>query len=302
MSRFAALPSSGSFPSGPSRPRPRAPTWAWSLRASSRRSSLPGIVSLPGRYEYGFHLSAGSAARSTSAFRTGGGETSAATRLVDGAWTKPEIVLSHPEHSFADPFLSRDGRRLYFISTQRRTPAATTSATSNVERTAAGRPSRSAWAARSIPVSRSYYVSFADDGTLAFASNRGDEGGSDFDIYLARPTESGFAEPQRLSGEALTTAYEADGFLARDGSYVLFASTRRAGAGGSDIYVSFRGDDGMWSRAIALGLGVNTPAKEFTPSVSPDGRYLFYSGDQDIYWVDASVIDEAKQRLAAEGG
>ena len=262
----------------------------------------PGIVTLPDRYEFGFNVSPDGREVFFGVSTDGRGDIRT-TRYVDGEWTAPQIVLSHPNHSFADPFRSRDGTRLYFISTRP---------------TVAGDPPgqhdlwyierrRDGWSSEPVslgtPVNTAfneYYVTFADDGTLAFASNKHDGGGSNFDVYLSRRTESGYEEPQRLTGKALTRAYEADPFIAPDGSYILFSSTRRSGEGRADIYVSFRLHDRTWSRAINLGRGVNTAAKEFTPSVSRDGRYLFYSSDEDIYWVDAGVIDVARQRLPAD--
>ena len=263
----------------------------------------PGIVTLPDRYEFGFNVSSDGREIFFGVSTDGRGDIRT-TRYVDGEWTAPQIVLSHPDHSFADPFRSRDGTRLYFIST-RPTVEGGESGPQDlwyVERR------RDGWSSEPInlgaPVNTAfneYYVTFADDGTLAFASNKHEEGGSDFDIYLSRHNEAGFEQPQRLAGKALTSAYEADPFIAPDGSYILFSSTRRSGEGRADIYVSFRLEEGTWSRAISLGRGVNTPAKEFTPSVSRDGRYLFYSGNEDIYWVDAGIIDVARQRLNVDG-
>jgi hypothetical protein len=40
--------------------------------------------------------------------------------------------------------------------------------------------------------------------------------------------------------------------------------------------VSFR-RDGVWSAARPLGHGINSPAWEFNPSVSPDGHTLYFT-------------------------
>ncbi|MEO0345748.1 MAG: polysaccharide deacetylase family protein [Pseudomonadota bacterium] len=257
----------------------------------------PGVVSLEGRFEYGQSFSADGRELYFGVARAGSRGEFYGMRDTRDGWTDPELVLTHPVHSYSDPFLSRDRTRLYFISTglQDGGPNDVTHDIGYVRRT------RDGW---SDPVyleapvqtdADEYFVSFTNDGTLVFASNRRQ---GDFDIYSAAPEGGGFEMPVPLEGAANTLAYEGDPFIAPDGSYVLFSSTRRSGAGSSDIYASFRGDDGQWSKAIALGNGVNTSGQEFCPFVTRDGRFLFYTSNQDLYWVDAAVIDLAREQRA----
>jgi hypothetical protein len=81
-------------------------------------------------------------------------------------------------------------------------------------------------------------------------------------------------------------------FVAPDGSFLLFDSSNRPGGfGKSDLYVSFRREDGSWTRPRNLGGRINTGACEMYASVSPEGCYLFYHSRGDILWVDARVLD-----------
>jgi hypothetical protein len=63
-----------------------------------------------------------------------------------------------------------------------------------------------------------------------------------------------------------------------------------------DIFVSFRNDDGSWSALRPLGPAVNTGFSETCPTLSPDGRVLFFSrydepgGISDIDWVSSEVV------------
>ena len=82
-------------------------------------------------------------------------------------------------------------------------------------------------------------------------------------------------------------------FIAPDESYLVF--TRRvAQPAVTSLYVSFRKPDGTWSEPRPIDLGMRAGAA----SVSPDGRYLFFSGGEpgkgDIYWVSASVLAPVK--------
>lgn len=77
------------------------------------------------------------------------------------------------------------------------------------------------------------------------------------------------------------------------------------GVGDSDLYISWRrGAD--WSTPEPLGPEVNTADHgEFSPTVSPDGHYLYFSRNQvrsfepalDIAWEDIFYVPVA--RLAA---
>jgi OOP family OmpA-OmpF porin len=47
--------------------------------------------------------------------------------------------------------------------------------------------------------------------------------------------------------------------------------------GGSDIYVSFLGDDGTWSAPFNLGDDINTAADDISPFLASDGKSLYFS-------------------------
>jgi hypothetical protein len=51
---------------------------------------------------------------------------------------------------------------------------------------------------------------------------------------------------------------------------------KRSGCGGNDLYISYRQQDGTWSKGYNLGPKVNTAAEELGPRISPDGKYLFF--------------------------
>jgi Tol biopolymer transport system component len=68
----------------------------------------------------------------------------------------------------------------------------------------------------------------------------------------------------------------------------------------SDIYVYFKEKDGTWSKAINLGSEVNSNFIESCPSITPDGKYLFFGryndigGVSDVYWASTEVIHKLK--------
>jgi outer membrane protein OmpA-like peptidoglycan-associated protein len=62
------------------------------------------------------------------------------------------------------------------------------------------------------------------------------------------------------------------------GSILVFASERFGGQGGSDLWMSRRGERG-WSSAYNLGEKINTAGNEISPWLSPDGKELYFSSD-----------------------
>ena len=68
--------------------------------------------------------------------------------------------------------------------------------------------------------------------------------------------------------------------LSADGNLLFFTACNRPdGMGSCDIYYSIR-KDGHWSKAINAGKPLNTSSWEAQPSISSDGRFLYFSGNR----------------------
>jgi len=107
-----------------------------------------------------------------------------------------------------------------------------------------------------------------------------------------------YEEPKLLS-EKINGGKSFHPFIAPDESYLIFDGKREGGYGDSDLYISYRQQDGSWGDVINLGDQINTDAWEAVASVTPDGKYLFFNRnmgsdkyeDVDIFWVDAEIIE-----------
>ena len=70
----------------------------------------------------------------------------------------------------------------------------------------------------------------------------------------------------------------------------------------NDMYVYFKKEDGTWASPINLGNTINSRLNEKSPSITPDGKYLFFGraeregkiGLANIYWVSTEVIHRLK--------
>jgi hypothetical protein len=247
----------------------------------------------------------------------------ARSKVVNGRWSAPEF-LPFSGGGFMDiyPFISYDGKELFFASS---------------------RPTGSAELKNQVNLWRSRRVNdaWSDPEVLPFPINgRGDVSGPSLSLggrfYFTLASDSGsaiyestyrdgrFGEPRKLPESINTKEGPFDGVVSPDGSYYIVCVYNRADSfGGTDLYVSFRLDDDHWTPLKTLGAGVNSRLNEGSAIISPDGKYVFFSGclvshgfyednitysgvlnnalkpqygSSDIYWVSAEIIEEFRPK------
>ncbi len=254
----------------------------------------PGIVSKKNEYEFGSVFSK-DGTEFYYAVTVNGKADIRYMKLEGSQWTSPEKIIYSDLYGYNDPFLSPDEKRLFFISSR---PLSGSGKKKDIDIWYVEKESNG-WSApinagKTINSAKNeYYISFTSGGTMYFASNvgTGEENKRDFDIYASTQVDGEFQQPVRMGESINTRGYEADVFVAYDESYLIFCAERKEGYGRGDLYISFKNKDGSWTQAKNMGSAINTANYEFCPFVTKDGKYLFYSGSQDIYWVDAKIID-----------
>ncbi|NOY73533.1 MAG: hypothetical protein GXP14_14395 [Gammaproteobacteria bacterium] len=106
--------------------------------------------------------------------------------------------------------------------------------------------------------------------------------------------------PKPLDKVINTGKWTAHPFIAPDESYIIWDSEREGGYGDSDMYISFRQQDGSWGDAINFGDKINTDGEDGGGYVTPDGKYLSYcprcSPPFDRKWVDAQIIEDLRPK------
>jgi hypothetical protein len=125
------------------------------------------------------------------------------------------------------------------------------------------------------------------DGTLYFTGRYG--------IAKSRFVNGEYVKPEILPKEINKNKYfgASHPYIAPDESYLIFDAE---GMTNSDLFISFRKKDGSWTDAIKLDQRINTKGYEGIATVSPDGKYLFFNRDNDIYWVSAKFIEELRPK------
>ncbi len=72
---------------------------------------------------------------------------------------------------------------------------------------------------------------------------------------------------------------ESTASITPDGKVIYFASDRKGGYGGLDIYKSEKNEEGNWGKPVNLGSKVNTKYNEDAPFIHPDQRLLFFTSE-----------------------
>jgi tetratricopeptide (TPR) repeat protein len=129
-----------------------------------------------------------------------------------------------------------------------------------------------------------YWPSITADGmTLMFTrqerSNRSNYNGQE-DFYISKLKDNEWTKAYNAGRPLNTTQNEGAQSISSDGSYMYFAACDRPGGmGRCDIYYSSF-DGQTWSRASNLGSPVNTRFWESQPSISANGKMLFFSSNR----------------------
>lgn len=230
------------------------------------------------------------------------------SRRVKGKWSTPEVASFSGRWMDTDPFVSPDGRRVYFTSNRPLdgnpdTPRLADSGIWYVERAATGDWSQPINVGSTINGHGSaWFPSVTRGGTLYFHARR-DGGKGSSDIYCARWLGDRYADAVPVDFN--TAASEQEPYVAPDESYMIFVSDRAGGSGGGDLYISIR-REGHWGTPMNLGQPVNSYATDMAPSVSPDGGTLYFtSSRRPFHGVRPGRVDAAsfmKELASYENG
>jgi len=214
-------------------------------------------------------------------------------KYIDSAWTEPVIA------TFPGDYYSADGKRLYY--TIWNADWTTGSDIWFVERTETG------WGDPQLlpsPINSSsidFDYSESNDGVAYISSARANGYGSD-DIWRVRHLSDQSIQVENLGSAVNSSSNDFSPCIAPDGSYLIFASTRYSIYGQQSLWISFNKGENGWTKPIDMNSGgakINyTGYWQKGPSLSPDGKYLFFnhhtSSDLqdtiDIYWVSTHVI------------
>ncbi|MDZ7846679.1 MAG: tetratricopeptide repeat protein [Owenweeksia sp.] len=136
----------------------------------------------------------------------------------------------------------------------------------------------------------------ADNTELYFTVCQDIKGYKNCDIYYSEMDAYGYWTTPRSVGDHINRrdSWESQASVSANGDALYFASNRKDGFGGLDIYKCTRSDSGTWSNPINLGSQINTSDNEKSPFIHSDSRTLYFTSDGhsglggfDIYFAKA---------------
>jgi Tol biopolymer transport system component len=197
-------------------------------------------------------------------------------KQANGKWNKPNVASFSGRWGDWDPFLAPDGKRIYFVSNR---PLDTT-AENKLKRTThlwfADNLGGDKWSAPqyiNAPFNLDGIGNFAPSVSRAkdlfFFSPQRDKAGK-ARSYYAKWLGDHYDEPKVLLLKGDDEI--GDPCIAPDERYVIFVD-------GNDLYISYRKGD-SWSDGEKLGPQVNSGESNYDPTVSPDGKTLYYTSNK----------------------
>lgn len=130
----------------------------------------------------------------------------------------------------------------------------------------------------------------ADQRFFIYTARAGAKPEQDENIFISQQKDGSWQAPVSISDAINSPANEGAATISGDGKSLVFTSCSRPdGQGDCDLYISFRtGND--WSKPKNMGTAVNSKAWDSQPSLSADGRILYFSstrgggvGKEDIW-------------------
>lgn len=122
----------------------------------------------------------------------------------------------------------------------------------------------------------------ADENQIIFTRRKGDGPNDDEDLVVSKKDSQGrWAAPESISKNINTELNEGTCAISGDGRRLIFTScSGRDGIGSCDLYESVRVGE-VWTSPKNLGRNVNTHEWESQPSLSADGRTLYFVSDRE---------------------
>jgi hypothetical protein len=214
------------------------------------------------------------------------------SKFENGIWSKPQLaafIKNNPHGLNGGPVFSPDGNKLFFY--QVRSPWVSSDMNTYYIEKIDGK-----WSDKPVDVGQPYNTEDKDYNPIF--SNKGIVYKNLFgkiSKYTYNNNNFTFADSVIIHKEFRPVW---NFYMSPKEEYVIFAAMHEGGFGDVDLYISFKTDDDKWGYPINMGDKVNTDLRERFPTVSPDGKYMFFmrhTPGQDFFWVSTDIIRKLRK-------
>jgi hypothetical protein len=251
-------------------------------------------------------------------------------KLIGDIWTEPVIApFSGKEFFDFEPHISPDGNKFFFLST--RPPQGKEPKKGwFYQKIWAMNRTETGWSEPQIvDISANseddeYFPSVTNKNVLYFT--RSSKGGKPR-LYKSEFQNGKYEEPEMLPFDVPENGLLFNAFVSPEEDFLITCAVGIDSTNvDQDYYISFKTNEGKWSKLKKLGTEINTPDDNGSSAfVSRDGKYLFFNssrkdpnrpqaksgtslrtiinskllpgnGSSAIYWVDAKVIKELRPK------
>ncbi len=251
-------------------------------------------------------------------------------KKANGKWSRPRMAPFSGQYMDGFITISPDGKRLFFNSPR---PLKGNGEPKDddlwfVDKTETG------WTeARNIgkPISSEQHEGYGcltKNNRFYFIRIKAYSGKPEDYVFMVSDYKNGrFTEPMKMGPPFNSGLLEYGHLVSPDERFIVYViKNRKDGFGRDDLYVSFRKQDKSWSEPVNLGPKVNSTSGDCFPSLSPDGKYLFfvswrrprssyskdkrtyrewmeiYNGPQnawgaDLFWVSTEIFEPLKRKI-----
>jgi len=208
------------------------------------------------------------------------------TRFEDGRWSAPEVASFSGDPDWVDlePFISPDGKRLFFYSSR---PVNEEDQSGAQDIWVMDRMGDSWGEPRNVgaPVNSSepeYFPTVTTDGTLYFC--RADSKTRVHTLYRSALVDGHYQEPEPLPEQANTGRNRFNAWMSPDQKRMIIpAAGHPDNLGGVDYWLALRSEGDVWTGPFNLGPLVNDGSPgSWSPYVSPDRQTFFFMSGRTL--------------------
>ena len=222
---------------------------------------------------------------------------------IDNQWTKPDTAWFSGRYNDMEPAFSPDGNRLFFSSNR---PLKMADSVKDYDiwylQKKGNRWENPVNLGAAVNSDKDeFYPSLTKSGNLYFTRNNDDRGD---DIFISVLKGGTFSQAQTLSDAVNSKQDDFNAFIDPDEKFIIFSSYKRKDdLGRGDLYFALR-KDSIWQPAVHFENGINSPALDYSPFVSPDHKYFFFTSKRQSIkfpFPKAKSAKEIRQELNSNG-